>query len=82
VKERIANVSAAVGVDYNTIRQWVSLTDKDAEDAIAVWFAIVKTMKWRDVKRRFPASWVKQYNISDDGSVADQLAPYRPIAEK
>jgi len=51
--DRISSVAQLLGVSYNTVRQWCSLSDKGAERYIVVWYEIVKNLTWKEVKKNF-----------------------------
>ena len=82
INKRLSHVSAAIGANENTIRQWISLSDKTSDLFIPIWYPIVKQLKWSYVKTRFQSEWANQFKIADDSMVVDKLAPYREKAKK
>ena len=83
MNKRHENVALTVGVAPNTVRQWVSIKDKNAQEVIGHWYPIVKGMKWADVKKRFSSGWLEPYqDIPDESTVVNELGPYEDIASK
>ena len=58
---RIVQVTSTVGASTNTVRQWVSLQDKGAQNYICTWHPIVKGMTWADCKKHFRSDWLDAY---------------------
>lgn len=80
---RIVQVASTVGASPNTVRQWVSLQDKGAQNYICTWHPIVKGMRWADCKKHFRSNWLDAYkHIPGESTVADELLPYAEIANK
>ena len=82
--ERFKLVAATGGVSAISVQRWLSRSrsPQNVTPYIHKWFDIVFSMTWKDVKKFFPKSWVKQRgHISDDVHVKVEIQPYFEFAE-
>ena len=78
---RGTKVAAALGVGVGTSARWFSLHNKDSKEHIEKWLPLTKNiMKWKNVRKCYNKSWVKQWKPDDMSMVAVQLKVYEGLS--